>query len=81
MKGTASRKPLRRTRLLNTRLVHLGFKEQQRIRCCWENTRGEWDNTEAEIGPGGTCLPVDTAETSTLTPSELGSQAELWAED
>ena len=38
-------------------------------------------NTEAEIGPGRTCRPVDTTDTSTLTPSELGSQGELWADD
>lgn len=36
------------------RLVHLGFKEQQRSRCCWgKHTRGEWDVTEAEIGQAG----------------------------
>ena len=38
-------------------------------------------NTEAELGPGRTCHPVDTADTSTLTPSEPGSQGELWADD
>lgn len=38
-------------------------------------------NTEAETGPGRTCRPVDTSDTSTLTPSEPGSQRELGADD
>lgn len=69
-------KPLRRTILclLSSRVIHLGFKEQHQPAAAVGKHEGEWDNAEAEIGPGGTCLPVDTAETSTLTPSELGSR-------
>ena len=43
--------------MVNTWLVDLGFKEQQRSHCCWENMRGEWGEVEAEIGTGRDLSP------------------------